>query len=231
VAAVGPSAVKSGASVSASAYGVQPSDRAAADDARVLPGECGKLRRACGVGDHVAHPTTFETVLDVTVGKERGRRAQHRAQLHRRQGDLPQRHDVGEHHQHAIAPPHPQPPQEVGDPVGAHAHLLERHLPLGAVLVDDPERRAIVAARHVVEVVECPVEFVEGRPPKAVVCLLVVGAMREEEVARLDEAARCTHGCGSLVRGTGRWRPAGRDNDAPRAVPVARATVRPIRPR
>ena len=157
--------------------------RAADDDPRVVAGEVVELGGIRGAGDHVAHPAAGEAVEQVVAGQQRGRRHDHRAELHRRQHRLPQRHDVAQHQQHAVAAAHAKRTEVVGDPVRARRHLGERHLDLAAALVDLPQRRPLVAAGDRVEVIERPVEAFEHRPGEVAIGGGVVLAPFEQEIA------------------------------------------------
>jgi len=115
----------------------------------------------------VADLAALDAVLEVGAPEQGGGRADDRSQLDRGQHDLPQGGHVGEHHQHAVAPPDAQGAQMVGHPVGALGHVREAEPRLAPLVVDDPEGRAIVAAGLDVEEVEGPVEAVELRPAEA----------------------------------------------------------------
>ena len=72
---------------------------------------------SAAVGDQMAHPAALEPVPQVVRRQQRGRGDHHGAELHRRQHRLPQRHDVAEHQQDALAAPHAERAQPVGDAV------------------------------------------------------------------------------------------------------------------
>ena len=95
---------------------------------------------------------------------------------------------VAEHQQHAVAASCAELAQEVGDlrfeRADSSANEPDR---LVAVLVDDVQRRRLVAARHRIEVVERPVEVVERRPPERPKGRFIVGAMLQAEIACIAE--------------------------------------------
>ena len=143
--------------------------------------------------DDVADAAASEAVEQVVARQQRRRRDHHRSQLDRRQHHLPQRHDVAQHQQDAVAPPHALGAQEVGDAVRALGELGERQPLLASVLAHHPQRRPLVALRMHVEPVERPVELVELRPFKAAIGRLVVVAVRHQEFACLRERLRRRH--------------------------------------
>ena len=57
------------------------------------------------VCDQHAHAATCEPVFQVGSGQQGRRRADHRSQLDVGQRQFPQRHDVGQHHEDAVATP------------------------------------------------------------------------------------------------------------------------------
>src|SRR5690242_907873 len=69
----------------------------------------------------------------------------------------------------------------------ALGHLAKRSLALACIVAHDPQRRLIVVRRHHVEVVERPVELRERGPAEMSDRGVVVGAVREQEIARGDE--------------------------------------------
>ena len=67
--------------------------------------------------DDMARPASVEPVGEI-VGCQQGRgRDDHGAQFHRRQHDFPQRHDVAEHQQDAVAAVDAESAQTVGDAI------------------------------------------------------------------------------------------------------------------
>ena len=99
----------------------------------------------------------------------------------------------------------PQPAQPGGHLVGAPRHLRERHLLLGTVLLDDPQRGAVIAVADApagaapagdnVEPVGGPVEL-SGQfgPLEGGHGLVVVGDEVDELVARGAISVRVRHG-------------------------------------
>ena len=81
----------------------------------------------------------------------------------------------------------------VGHPVGALRELGEAELRLAPFVVDHPERRAVVPLRLNVKVVERPVELLERRPAKAGIRRGVIVAVRDQEIARLQERPAAVH--------------------------------------
>ena len=134
------------------------------------------------------HLPALEAVAQVVGGQQRGGRDQHRAELDRRQHGFPQRQFVAEHQQDAVAAPHAQAAQVVGDLVRSHGELAERALRLAAVLADDPQGGRIGQcriARHRVEMVERPVEFGQRRPVELAHRSGLVGAQAQQQIAGL----------------------------------------------
>ncbi len=140
----------------------------------------------------MAGSAAIEAVDEIIARQQRRRRDHDGAQFHRRQHHLPQRHDIAEHQQDAVAAPDPERPQMVRDPVRPLGYLGKAQPLLAAALVDDPQREAVIALRHRVEIVERPVEPVEHRPAEIAVRGLVIGAMGQQEVARFEELG-CRH--------------------------------------
>ena len=115
---------------------------------------------------------------------KRGRRDHHGAKLHRRQHHLPQRHDVAEHQQDALAALHAECAQTVGDAVGALGQFGEGRG--GGAVADDRQRQAVgalAACQLGVEPVEGVVEMIQLRPAESRMRRAIVGAVREQEVA------------------------------------------------
>ncbi|MPM98400.1 hypothetical protein SDC9_145586 [bioreactor metagenome] len=147
-------------------------------------------RELVGVGlgnDHVAHLAAVEAVLQVVGGEQHGGGDHHGAELDAAEHQLPQRQFVAEHEQHAVAALDAHVAQPVGDLRGALAHLAKAALDFAAVLFDDVQRRGLVTARHVVEVVQRPVEFAQLRPAEILVGIFIVAAVLLQKVARGEE--------------------------------------------
>ena len=174
----------------------RPGRAVAADhDAAVVAGERVELAGVRRADDDVADAAALEAVPQVVGGEERGGRDDHRAELHAGEHHLPQRRHVAEHQEHGVAAPDALGTEEVRGLARAPGELGEGQLDLASALVDDPQGGAVVAPRHLVEVVERPVEPVEPRPPEVPARRVVVGSMGEQEVARFEEGTcRARHG-------------------------------------
>ena len=168
-----------------------PAGRRAADgDACVIAGQLGEFRRDVGGGDDVAHAAAREAVGKVVAREQHGRRHDHRAELHRRQHAFPERGDIAEHEQNTVAAAHAESAQRVGDAVRTFAQLRKGELGLARILVGEPQRRALVATCHAVEIIERPVEAVELRPLEIAVSGGIVLAMADEEITRREKRRR-----------------------------------------
>ena len=153
-----------------------------ADD-RGIPGV--EFRRVLARRDNVAHPATGDTLGEVAGGEQRRGRADHGAELHRRQHRLPQRDHVAEHQQDAVAALHAERPQAVGHPVGTFGQLGERQA--GSPVADDLQRQARAAfalGQLGVEPVQREIEILQLRPTKSRIGRTVVGAVCDQEIAR-----------------------------------------------
>ena len=84
-------------------------------------------------------------------------------------------------------------PQEICDLVRAQRQLLVGHLRLPAVLLDHPERKALVAACIVVEIVERPVEVFCAWPDEPGHGPLVVTTVLEQKISRGPKRIRSLH--------------------------------------
>ena len=169
-------------------------DRAADGDARVVAGQRRELVGLRAGRDHVPHRAALHAVAQVLGGQQRGGRDQHRAELDRREHRLPQRQLVAEHHQQAVAAPHAEAAQVVGDLRRALRQLAERALQLAAVVADDPQRGGLVVARDRVEVIERPVELAQHGPAELADRGGLVGAQAQQQVARGVEGLERGHG-------------------------------------
>ncbi len=165
--------------------------RLAQRDARHRGIEPGEFRRVRGVGDQVADPAALEPVLQIVLCQQRRRRDHHRAELHRRQHHLPQRHDIAEHQQDALAALDAQRTQSVGDTVRTDRQLGEG-CRRGAV-ADDLQcqaARAVALRQLGVEPVQRVVEILRLRPLEAGMRGRIVAAIVEQKVARRLERIR-----------------------------------------
>ena len=78
-----------------------------------------KFRRIGGIGNHKARAASGKAVLQIIAGEQRGGGDHHRAEFHRRQHHLPQRHNIAEHEQNAIPALHAKHAQPIGNAVGS----------------------------------------------------------------------------------------------------------------
>ena len=84
----------------------------------------------------MAGAAALEPVGEIVCGQQRRCGDDHGAELHRRQHDFPQRDDVAEHQQDAVAAFDAEGAQAVGDAVGPFGQFGEGE-PGGAVADDD----------------------------------------------------------------------------------------------
>ncbi len=155
------------------AHGDQPEPR----------GEARELLVLLGRGDHGPHAAAGQAVGEVAAAEQGGGGDHHRAQLHRRQHRFPERGHIAQHQQDALAAPHAQPAEVVGQPVGAPAELGEGELRFLASLIDDPQRDPRLSLGQPVEIVEGPVEFLQQRPAEPAIGRVIVFPVADQEVA------------------------------------------------
>ena len=141
----------------------------------------------------MAGPAAVEAVEQVVAGQQRGRRDHHRAELHRRQHDLPQRHDVAEHQQDAVAALARRARAGSWRP-GSERSAISAKVSLCSSPPSSTihKRRPVVAVGHAVEIIERPVEPVEHRPAEIAIGPFVILAGFEQEIAG-GEKLRCRH--------------------------------------
>ncbi len=150
-------------------------DRAAdgAELVYLLPGAYNELRSAI-----------VDPVLQVGRHQQCRGRDDDSAQLDRGEHHIPQGHVVGHHHQDAVATRDAKTPQEIGDLIRALRHLLERITLVGAVFIDDPQRRIGIVPGQGIEIIQRPVKTIENRPLELTIGGLIIGAVRDEEIPR-----------------------------------------------
>jgi 8-oxo-dGTP pyrophosphatase MutT (NUDIX family) len=164
--------------------------RPADGNARVVARQIGKFSGILDAGDDMPDTAAREAVEEIVAVQQSRRRNDHDPELHRRQHAFPQRRHIAEHQQQAVAAADAEAAQPVGDPVRPLGELGKGEPGFAAPLIDEPQTRAVVATRHRVEIIERPVEPVEHRPAKIAVGSLVIPAMGEQEIARLEKSRR-----------------------------------------
>jgi hypothetical protein len=164
--------------------------RPADDDARVVAWQIGEFSGIVGAGHDMPHTAAREAVVEIIAVQQGRRWNDHGAELHRRQHAFPQRCDIAEHQQQAVAAADAEGTQPVGDPIRPLGEFGKGELGFAAAVIDKPQTRAVVAARHRVEIIERPVEPVERRPAEVAIGPLVIPAMGEQEIARLEKSRR-----------------------------------------
>ena len=196
---------------------------------RVVAGHLVELVGVHRVAQHVARAAPGDPVGEVGGSHRGGRRHDHRADLHDREHRLPQLDLVAEHHDHGVPATDALPAEPGGHLVGAPGHLVVRALHPAAVLLDDHQRRPVVAAGDGVEPVDGPVEPVpEVGPLELRVRPVGVLAQVQQQVPGVPVALGRGHQ-GVPPRGVRRVA-----SDSGRAQPVAPpptgevATVRPV---
>ena len=167
-----------------------PAGRSAADgDQAEALFHAVELRALVRHGDDEAGAAAIQAVAQLVADQQRGGGDHHGAKLHGGQHRFPQRRHVGQHQQNAVAPAHTLGAQPVGELVRPGGQLGVGDLLLSAILRHDPERRAVVAARDRVEVVERPVEHGHGGPAEIPHRASAVGPSLQQQVARGNEVA------------------------------------------
>ncbi len=152
-----------------------------AGDGRIQPVE---LRRIGRGDDQVAHAAAVEPVLQVARGQQRGGGDHHGAKLHGGQHGFPQRHDIAEHQQDAVAALDAEGAEAVGQAARRGGEFGEAAR--GGTVAGDVQRGLVgerAAGEFTVEPVQGVVEGVQFRPAEIAVRGGVVGALREQEVA------------------------------------------------
>ena len=103
-----------------------PARRRVADrDPGELLLEALELGGIAGGGHDMLRPPAREPVGEIGGREQCRRRDHHGAELHRREHRLPQRRDVAEHHQHAVAALHAERAQRIGEAARAFGKLGE----------------------------------------------------------------------------------------------------------
>ena len=145
---------------------VGPPVRRADAEPRVLARHARELVDVARVGDDVPHPAARDAVAQIGGPDGRRRRHDDRAELHDGEHEIPQFDLVAEHEDDRVTALHALLCEPRGDGVGAARHLVVRHLERRAVLLDDDDGCAVVAARDGVEPVDRPVEAVADIGPR-----------------------------------------------------------------
>ena len=173
----------------------EPARHVLADgDAGIVARQILEFGGGIGGSNHMADAAARETVGKIVASEQYRRRHDHRAELHRRQHGFPQRRHIAEHEQNAVAAAHAERAQEIGDAVGAFAQLREGKLGFAGALVDQPQRRLRIAARHRIEIIQGPIETVELRPAEIAIGGRIIFAMPDQKIARRQEGC-CVIGC------------------------------------
>ncbi len=155
-----------------------------ADQCQALgdPGElCGFLR----AGDDVPHAAARKTIKQIGLREQGGGGDDDGAELHGGEHGFPQRHDVAEHEQDAVAAADAERAQAVGEPVGAFGEFGEAAL--RRAVTDDFQRElasVVAGGKFRVEPIQRPVEAIQHRPAEIAIGGVVVRAVREQEIAR-----------------------------------------------
>lgn len=132
----------------------------------------------------MARPATLEAVREIDRGEEGRRRNDDGAELHGRQHRLPERRDIAQHQQDAVAALHAQRPQAVGHVVRAFRQFGEGEG--DGSIADDFQRGTIgrfASGKLGVEPVEGPVELVELGPAKIAVGSIVIATLGQQELS------------------------------------------------
>ena len=141
----------------------------------------------------MSYAATRNSIPQIVTRKKTGGRNQDHTQLDCREHDLPQRRFVAEHDQEVITTFHVMRAQPVRDLVGTSSERREGQATLCTRFLDNPQRRILVANSHRVEVIERPIELGDARPYEAFARAVVVHALSEKEVARLEERGCADH--------------------------------------
>ena len=144
-----------------------------------------KFRRVGCVRHHETRAATGEAVLQIITGEQRRRGDHHRAELHRRQHHLPQRHNIAEHEQNAVPALHTKRAQPIGDTVGGGGKLGKAYL--RRAIADDFQRRVLTLralGQFGIEPIQRPVEMGQFRPAEIAIGSRVIAALRQQEIPR-----------------------------------------------
>src|SRR5579864_1605989 len=141
--------------------------------------------RKLGGADNMPHVAAGNAVCQIIGGEQRGCRNDNCAELDHGQHGFPQRRNIAEHEQHAVATLDAKTAKIIGDAVRPLREFGERQLVLAAIFISHPERGlgAAIAGGNLVKPVQCPVEAIKLWPLESCVCRGVVVAMSEKEVA------------------------------------------------
>ena len=132
--------------------------------------------------------SAVDPVAQVGGAQQRGGRNQHGAQLHHREDRLPQLLLVAQHDDQPVAPAYPVRAQPVRHLVRAPGQVGEGQPVLGTILLDDPQRRRVVALGNDVEPVQRPVELGQLGPAEVAVRGGVVLAGLQQEIPGRTES-------------------------------------------
>jgi hypothetical protein len=171
------------------------------------------------VDDRAAHVATGEPVVDVRRGKQRGRRDDHGPETHAGEQRLPERWDIPEHDQDAVAAPHPPIGEEASHAPRAVGELLERQRGRPAPFLGNDQGRASIPGGVPIEIVGRPVPAIELGPGKLPHRAVMIFPARHQEIAGAQKPRERRHGSDH----TADQRPA-----PPAAVDAPRAPTRPF---
>ena len=165
---------------------------AANGDARTASAGGFNLWRKLSGADNVLHVAAGDAISQIIGGEQRGGGNDDRAQLDHGQHGLPQRRNVAEHEQHAVATLNAKTAVVVSEAIGPLRELGKSQLVLAAIFIGHPQRGlvAAIAGGNLVKPVQRPVEAIKLWPLEACVSCGVVVAMGEKEVAGGAEGLR-----------------------------------------
>jgi hypothetical protein len=136
--------------------------------------------------------SAVDAVLEISRREQRRCGCHDHAELDRGEQRFPERDLVAEHQHQAVPPSGAQLSQEVCDAIRGGRQFREGADRPGSVLFDDVQGRTIVAGGDGIEVVERPVEPLQGRPFEVPDGGVVVGPVLQDEIAGSEE-----HGAGT----------------------------------
>src|SRR5262245_54526006 len=124
-----------------------------------------ELRGALRIHDHVPYAAALDSIVDVGARELRCRRDDDGSKTDCRKHRLPERHDIRQHDENAVAAFDARVTQIPRDPPRAIQHLIERYRLLSAV-GDHTQGRPPIALREFIEPMRRPIESLELWPSK-----------------------------------------------------------------
>ena len=141
----------------------------------------------------MCHRATLDSVRQIVRPQHSRRRYRDRPDFHDGQERLPKRHLVAEHYKDPVRSADSQGMKVIRDLTRPLRHLFEGKCVRITALVDHPQRKPCISARHFVEVIQSPIEFVQARPPKLAVGDVIVLPVEKKEITCLHKCRSANH--------------------------------------